>query len=232
MPNMRVIGVPRSGTNLFKFLVESHTGINCHFSIGWWKHGIISPIIVNREAQADTFPTVIMFRDPLFQLISFYKFAQKGRRAMSGADGFENFVSSPIRMSHQGLMIEYMYSSPVEYLMQFYYAAVNWKIANKYFVKIEDLNNDPSIVKQVIAKAYPGISLDFTPALPDRYLGRNVDRHVSEGWEYESDTSVDEEERQAMEIRSGLSGAQITGMLRPELTALFDEMARERVRAS
>src|ERR1700722_3695001 len=131
-PNIRVIGPPRSGTNLIKYLIEKHTDLSCWFNYGWWKHAIIPPLMQHDSTVADATPTIIPFRDPVTQMASFYKAARQGRTVLSGGKDLQSFLRSSIEMSTNE-DYKYLYSSPVDYWTQFYFSALNWKMNNRFF---------------------------------------------------------------------------------------------------
>lgn len=227
MREVRVIGAPRSGTNVARYLIEANADVKCFFNHGWWKHAIIPPLMSQRQMINDKIPTIIMFREPVRQIVSFYKFARKGRTAMSGADDFRTFISSPVRMTPDR-SIEYQFSSPIEYWNQFYYAALSWKTGKKLFIALEDLQENPRMIAAVLAKFFPETRYVVNQLIPDEYFGRNPDRHFSEGWEYETDTTLDRENQQADLLRSSLSPAEVAAILSTHTTALYECLRAKR----
>jgi hypothetical protein len=227
MKKVRVIGVPRSGTNLVKYLIETNTDIRCYFNKGWWKHAIIPPLMTQLESIIDEIPTLIMFREPLRQIASFYKFARKGRGAISGSSDFRTFIASPIRMI-AARDFKYYYGSPVEYWTQYYYAAIEWGSKQKFYVDLEELQVSPSIIGDIVAEIFPQARETINAALPDRYLGRNRDIHVSEAWSYETDTTLDQENQQAALLVQQLSPDDYDKVLNVKVRELYEQLRRDR----
>ena len=48
---VRVMGTPKSGTNLAKDLVQRYLGIPVVFDQGFWKHGVFPALMNGRELQ-------------------------------------------------------------------------------------------------------------------------------------------------------------------------------------
>ena len=184
---LRIIGVPRSGTNLAKYLIEMSTDAPCAFNIGWWKHLII-PSLMNPPMAAS--PTIIMFREPVRQLASFFTFASKGRSAITGEESFDDFLRSPISMRPPNLTITYTFSSPTAYWLQYYQAALSWSEARKHFVDLGDLRQNPSLISLILDRLKVAHTSSSEPKLPDAYLGRHGDEHMSTALTWEADMSV------------------------------------------
>ena len=192
-PHIRVIGPPRSGTNLIKYLVETHTELRCWFNYGWWKHAVIPPLMQQDAAIADTTPTIILFRDPVMQMASFYKAARQGRSVLSGGKDLQSFLRSPIEMSINA-DYKYLYSSPVDYWAQFYFSALNWKMNNRFFVDFDRLIGNPKKMRDILYRIFNFRGSSWLPfEAPREYLGLNSDQHISDSLVYE-DTTVAEED--------------------------------------
>jgi len=193
-PHVRVIGPPRSGTNLVKYLIETHTDLTCWFNRGWWKHAIIPPLMQQTASIAAVTPTIIVFRDPIMQMASFYKFSRQGRTELSGASDLQSFLRSPIEMisneDHR-----YIFSSPIDYWVQFYYSVLNWNMNKKYYVDLEKLKTNPQALRDMLYRLFNSEGLSWPPfETPNNYLGPNPDQHVSKGLAYENTTLTEEEQ--------------------------------------
>jgi len=193
-PDIRVIGPPRSGTNLVKYLIEFNTDLTCWFNRGWWKHAIIPPLMQQTTSIAAATPTIILFRDPLLQMASFYKFARKGRAALGGTNNPSGFLRSPIEMS-PNKDYKYTFSNPINYWVQFYFSALNWNMDNKYFVELEKLQKHPRKLRSVLYSIFDSKDRAW-PAFetPKGYLRRNPDQHIFKRWAYEDTTLLEEEQ--------------------------------------
>jgi hypothetical protein len=192
-PHVRVIGPPRSGTNLIKYLIETHTDISCWFNRGWWKHAIIPPLMEQSAAKLDNTPTIILFRDPVMQMASFHKASRQGRTVLSGGKDLQSFLRSPIEMSPNG-DYKYLYSSPIDYWSQFYYSVLNWKMNNRFFVDLDKLIDDPKKMRDVLYRIFNFRGSSWLPfEAPREYLGLNSDQHISRGLVYEETTVAEED---------------------------------------
>jgi hypothetical protein len=224
---VRVIGVPRSGTNLVKYLIENNSDIRCHFNYGWWKHAVIPPVMDRQESIVDDLPTIIVFRDPLIQIASFFKFSSKGPTAISGAADFGAFIKSPIRMTPNRDYIEYYFGAPIEYWKQFYYAALKWRNPRKIFVDLEDLQLDPHLIMAALERDFPGAG-DIIPTRPNNYLGRNPDRNLAEHALFEASMSLDHEKQLIFLLIGSLSDSEKAFIRSDDTTLLFDELRKAR----
>lgn len=225
MSEVRVIGVPRSGTNLAKYLIEAHSETRAYFNVGWWKHGIISPYLSPDRDRHPELPTLVMFREPLEQVASFFNFARKGRTAISGASAWSEFLRSPIVMRSHNASLSYRYASPVEYWMQFYHAALSWS-APVAFVNLDQLQTDPRLVFSALGGLGLGSAYREPVALPNGYLSRNDDRHVSIGLAFESDTTVDVERSSVRAIIEAMSPEDQALIGTSDVRNTFNELVR------
>jgi len=201
---MRVVGPPRSGTNLVKFLVELNTPIKCRFDIGWWKHALISPRPSDVNGRRPELPTVIMFREPVAQLVALFRLPRQQARAFRGADSMERFAETPVVMQHPDLLIDYRFPSPVEYLVQYYHAALSWDFPGKVFIDLADLRSSPATLSPFLQSCFGGQGMGQLTVLPAGYLGRNPDTDFTTGVRYEEGTTVEAEEGVARKARAEL----------------------------
>ena len=124
--------------------------------------------------------------------------------------------------------IEYWFPTPVDYWIQFYYAATRWHSRNKIFIELEDLQKNPHIIAAALLEIFPERREVVNPLLPEKYLGRNADRHVSEGWEFETTTTLDKENQEASLLISSLSPGEVANIRTSHTTALYERLKRER----
>ena len=68
-PQVRIMGTPRSGTNLAKHLVETHLGVPVVFDQGFWKHGIFPALMNGRDLGYGDLPIIVVSKDPITQLL-------------------------------------------------------------------------------------------------------------------------------------------------------------------
>lgn len=205
MISIRIIGVPRSGTNFVKFLIETSSDLQTGFNIGWWKHSIIPSIMKGREQIHDQIPTVILFREPLEQMVSFYNFAKLGRTSIRGETiNFSKFIRKPIFMRPSN-SIEYLFDSPIAYWQQFYSAALSWT-EPKTFLDLGVICQHPEFVAKSLSKLLQE-QVCFNQLIPDikLYMGRNTDRPVTDNWSFEKHITLKDEKEKNRIIQENLS---------------------------
>lgn len=228
-PKLRVIGVPRSGTNLAKYLIESHTKVRCYFNYGWWKHAPIPPLIQANEPLLKNEPTIIMFREPVRQIAAFFKLSRGGSAAITGANDIESFVASPIIMKPWEMDMRYHFATPIEYWIQFYYSALEWPNCNKVFIELSELQARPDIIRSALASAFPESRFEFEAVLPDDYIGRNGDAHVSEVWKFETGKDAKKEIAETENLVTVLPESQIDLIRNGRAAELYERLRSQRV---
>ncbi len=192
--DLRIIGVPRSGTNFIKFLLETGAGLRCSFNVNWWKHAVIPPLMNGSHAQIETIPTIILHREPVKQMVSFYRFSCKGRTAITGNHtNFSLFLRSPIIMKPNS-QLELWFPSPVAYWIQFYAAALSWS-ASRIFVDSDAAQSSTAIIEQNICRLIERkITINADNPNLCRYMGRNPDVPVGPDWSFEDNTTLENED--------------------------------------
>ena len=144
-----VVGTFRSGTNLMKWMLESHYGTEVHFSRWFGKHGL-PPTSILRPIPDDV-PIVVMTKDPVKLNASLYSFWQKRRPELSVGDNFEDFITQPLVVydnTDGQLRPQYRFATPTDYWNQYHFSWTHWRevSARLNFVKLEDLLADPVLV--------------------------------------------------------------------------------------
>lgn len=191
---IRIIGVPRSGTNLARFVIETQSNITGVFNRGWWKHSVVPLLMSGPAPLVDEAPTLVTFReDPLEQLVSLFNFASKGRTAISGANELNAFIRSPIVMMPSPGGDSFRYSSPIEYLWQYYWRILDWVKPDKALLSIEALAEVPAAVDEACRFLCPDAEVAIGRGAPDGYLGRNADNPPGSRLLFEADASLAEE---------------------------------------
>lgn len=223
MTTVRVIGVPRSGTNLVKYLLETHTSLRCLFNHGWWKHAVIPALFADGQPVRDGTPTIVLFREPLDQMQAFFRFSEKGRAAIYGDTPLPAFLRGPVRTDPPEGM-SYWYPSPVAYWEQYYEAALRWDAPGRHFLSLESLQADPGVLRRLAERIAPGCAGDAAFALPAGYVGRNGDAHVAEGFGFEPGTSLAREQAEAEATRAGFDAADRAHVLTEHVRALHAEL--------
>ena len=220
---VRVIGVPRSGTNLVKYLLETHTSLRCRFNHGWWKHAVVPALFADGQPLRDDTPTIVLFREPLDQMQAFFRFSEKGRAAIYGDTPLPAFLRGAVRTDPPEGM-SYWYPSPVAYWEQFYEAALRWDAPAKYFLSLESFQQEPGVLARLAERIAPRCVAQAAFELPGAYVGRNGDAHVAEGFGFEPGTTVAREQAEAEAARAGFDAADRALVLTDHVRALHAEL--------
>ena len=225
--DLRIIGVPRSGTNITKYLIETHTSCHCCFDNGWWKHGIIP---LNRK---NDLPTVILFRNPYQQLVSFYRFSLKGRIAIRGDRDLHKFMSSPVIMYDPRSKMQISFPTPYAYWLDYYDAALNWRNADKVLVLLDDLQAAPATVVKVAEMLCPRKAVfNIEPRLPNQYMGRNRgDEHISEKWNFDTEFSLNYEIAETNKMVEALNFSRNLSHVAKRLDDVYRRLLEQRIRS-
>ncbi|WP_167480567.1 sulfotransferase domain-containing protein [Mesorhizobium waimense] len=179
---VRVMGTPRSGTNLAKYLVERYLKVPVVFDEGFWKHGIFPALMSGRDLQYGELPIVVMSKDPVTQLLSWYRLARNdGIFKPSGY--LSSFLTGPFEIRQdftEPKQMEYRYRNPSDYWNQFYFAmeALRRTGAPVHFVCYEELASFPASSLNSISR-FLDLSSPFDAgsavAMPQHALGASND---------------------------------------------------------
>lgn len=146
---VRVMGTPRSGTNLAKHLLERYLEVPVVFDQGFWKHGVFPALMNGRDIDHGDLPIVVMSKDPVTQLLSWFRLARNDTIFRPNGN-LRSFVSKPfdVRQDFTGpRRMEYRFRSPADYWNQFYFAmdALRRAGAPVHFLCYEQLVSSPAL---------------------------------------------------------------------------------------
>jgi hypothetical protein len=185
---VRVMGTPRSGTNLVKYLVERYLKVPVVFDQGFWKHGIFPALMNGRELHYGDLPIVVVSKDPVSQLLSWYRQARNDT-LFKPSRNLAAFLSQPFEVRQdftEPRKMEYRFRTPADYWNQFYFAmdALRRTGVPVHFVRYEELVSAPAPCLNSISRF-----LDFsTPfdagasvTIPEQKLsaGNDIDQDES-----------------------------------------------------
>lgn len=227
MTSLRVIGPPRSGTNFVKFLIDNNTTITSGFHVGWWKHAVIPPLMSGAHANPDDVFSIIMYRDLVTQMASFWRFCQKGGGAiMSDAEDFTSFLRQPIYMNPHTEMVLY-FDTPLSYIAQFYFAAAG-HTGEKVFLKLEDVQAEPQLVFEALSASQKFQSTDRPDVIlnPDGYLGRNPDRHLSGNAVFDRSGSLEDKMKTAEANLTTIDQGDIAFIMASNAQSIIDQFLK------
>lgn len=184
---IRVMGTPRSGTNLVKYLVERYLGMPVVFDQGFWKHGVFPALMNGRDMQYGELPIVAISKDPVTQLLSWYRLA-RNNGLFRQKKTFRSFLEEPFEIRQDFTAprrMEYRFRNPCDYWNQFYFAmnALRRAGAPVHFVCYEQLVLDPTLSLNAVSRFLdPSSPFEGTTvAIPRQVLsaGNDVDREAS-----------------------------------------------------
>ncbi|RUW96808.1 MAG: hypothetical protein EOS46_30115 [Mesorhizobium sp.] len=152
---IRIMGTPKSGTNLAKHLVEAYLGVPVVFDQGFWKHGIFPALMNGRALQYGDLPIIVMSKDPITQLLSWFRFTRHNS-ILRPAKHFGSFLNQPfeIRQDFTRPQMEYRFRAPADYWNQFYFAmeALRRTGTPVHFVCYEQLVATPALCLSSISR--------------------------------------------------------------------------------
>lgn len=175
---VRIIGTPRSGTNLLKYLVARHLGVDVVFNEGFWKHGVFPALVDGGRLSHGGLPILVVSRDPISQIVAWHRLAMATRHIFGQVGSLRDFVRGPMVMeltSYPPHTIRFRFARPIEYWNQFHVPLMSLRASGApiQLVRHEDLAGDPERVLRVIAGflgvAFPGGQGDVV-ALPRQAL--------------------------------------------------------------
>ncbi|QND63573.1 sulfotransferase [Mesorhizobium loti] len=178
---VRVMGVPRSGTNLAKYLLERYLGVPVVFDQGFWKHGVFPALMNGRDMEHGDLPIIVMSKDPVSQILSWYRLA-RNNTIFKPNGNLGAFLGKPfeVRQDFTEKRMEYRFRSPADYWNQFYFAmdALRRTGAPVHFVCYEQIVSEPALCLHMISH-FLGYSWPFdvrSPVdIPHHALGASND---------------------------------------------------------
>ena len=146
---VRVMGTPRSGTNLAKYLLERYLGVQVVFDHGFWKHGIFPALMNGRDIDHGGLPIVVLSKDPVSQILSWFRLARNDTIFRPNRN-LGAFLRQPFHVRQDFTApkrMEYRFHSPADYWNQFYFAmdALRRSGAPVHFVRYEELVSEPAL---------------------------------------------------------------------------------------
>ncbi|TPL86017.1 sulfotransferase domain-containing protein [Mesorhizobium sp. B2-3-12] len=179
---VRIMGTPRSGTNLAKHLVETHLGMPVVFDQGFWKHGVFPALMDGRRLQYGDLPIIVMSKDPITQLLSWFRFSRNDS-IFRPAKYLGPFLNQPFEIRQdftQPGQMEYRFRSPADYWNQFYFAmdALRRTGAPVHFVCYEQLVSAPAACLASISRFLdlsPPFDAGTTVTIPRHTIGASND---------------------------------------------------------
>jgi hypothetical protein len=182
------MGTPRSGTNLVKYLVERHLKAPVVFDQGFWKHGIFPALMNGRELHYGDLPIVVVSKDPVSQLLSWYRQARNDT-LFKPAKNLAAFLSQPFEVRQdftEPRKMEYRFRTPADYWNQFYFAmdALRRTGVPVHFMRYEQLVSAPALCLNSLS-GFLDLSMPFdvgaTVTIPEHKLdaSNDIDRDES-----------------------------------------------------
>jgi hypothetical protein len=179
---VRVMGTPRSGTNLAKHLIQSHLGVRVVFDQGFWKHGVFPALMEGRSLGHGDLPIVVMSKNPVSQLLSWFRYARNDS-LFRPETRLSAFLCKPLEIRQDftkpGRMA-YRFRTPADYWNQFYFAMHALRSAGVpvLFVGYEQLASEPAATLASIARFLdlsPPFDADAVVSMPAHVLTASND---------------------------------------------------------
>ncbi|AZO32257.1 hypothetical protein [Mesorhizobium sp. M1B.F.Ca.ET.045.04.1.1] len=184
---VRVMGTPRSGTNLAKYLIERYLKVPVVFDQGFWKHGIFPALMNGRDLLYGDLPIVVMSKDPVSQILSWYRLARNDT-IFRPKKSLGSFLRGPFEVrqdfTRPGSM-EYRFKTPSDYWNQFYFAmdALVRSGVPVHFVCYENLVSSPVLSLHMLSHFLdrsPRFDIGHAVDLPQYALGASNDIDLTE----------------------------------------------------
>ncbi|TPM34248.1 hypothetical protein [Mesorhizobium sp. B2-3-4] len=146
---VRVMGTPRSGTNLAKHLVENYLKVPVVFDQGFWKHGVFPALMNGRDIDHGGLPIIVMSKDPVSQILSWFRLARNDTIFKPNGN-LASFLTRPFEVRQdftKPKRMEYRFRSPADYWNQFYFAMDALRRAGVpvHFMGYEQLVSTPAL---------------------------------------------------------------------------------------
>ncbi|WP_146770210.1 sulfotransferase domain-containing protein [Mesorhizobium hawassense] len=179
---VRVMGTPRSGTNLAKHLIARYLEVPVVFDRGFWKHGIFPALMDGRDMRYGELPIVVVSKDPVTQLLSWYRQARNDT-LFKPSGNLAAFLSKPFELRQdftEPRKMEYRFRTPADYWNQFYFAmdALRRTDIPVHFLRYEQLVSEPAACLNSISRFLdPSRAFDASTvvAMPEHKLGASND---------------------------------------------------------
>lgn len=144
-----VHGLFRSGTNLFRAIMETNFDCKVSYDDFGWKHAFFPIATRYSKVRLPSIPSVVMTKNPLAALDSLFRYANHNPRNIrcDRDAGLSGFLRGPIVIFDGGnpSSVEYRFRSPVDY-----WNAMNWNLFSlvrksdeALHVRYEDLLSEP-----------------------------------------------------------------------------------------
>lgn len=150
-PSVKVMGLPRVGTNYVRTLIEWNSPLTTVFSsVGGWKHEFPTDSVA-RELRRYRMQALYVVKDPLSELLSLYNYFRKVGRNIRAVSTWPEFLWSPILLCNEDdgeNAAVYRFSTPVD-MVNFAYRLITsplYKNAASPFLilRYEDCLLDPA----------------------------------------------------------------------------------------
>lgn len=157
---LNVTGIFRSGTNLFRTLME--TGYDCRitYDIYGWKHAPFPLVSRSDEMRYPERPNVFLTKNPYSLLSSLYAYAWKPTPHFKtmGEQNMSSFLTSSVVLRPlTGKSPELYFDNPIAMINTYYWnyvSTVAFKPKRFMLVTYEDLISDPETVTAAVAQHF------------------------------------------------------------------------------
>ena len=178
MPQLKLYGAFRSGTNFLQAVMELNYHVTCLGSEGGWKH-TVPPIAFHEGRYAPgPHPVAVLVKNPFAALTSMYRYF-KARRFTNASCGetWDTFLTQRFTIfdAKQPGMPRLRFANPVQYWNHVYYAWWSMSEERRAVVRYETLLADPDLVTSRLAKGFSFERRSETLIVPSRTVHRLTD---------------------------------------------------------
>ena len=124
-PQVAVMGVMRSGTNLVSWILENHWNLTVNDAAFGWKHGGVPVLSPKSSLKYKALPLVYVVKNPFAFAVSLHRYANlpETKVSVKGEQDFDAFLRSPVVIFDTKLSgsPQWRYSNPIQYWNAFYW---------------------------------------------------------------------------------------------------------------
>lgn len=182
--SIAILGLPRSGTNFLRSVLEWNFFCNVEQNAYCWKHGFFPIVSTNSLFKQASLDLVFVTRNPFHAIHSLFSYYSKNGNNLIASQPFKAFLRSRIILhdSSQPSSPQYRFKNPVELWndLNWNFASIKRNDAAQVHARYEDLMNAPEPTISRIASALNLNSKSDGIAIPSRRV-RNMPARQATG---------------------------------------------------
>jgi hypothetical protein len=125
--SVALLGLPRSGTNFLRTILEWNFYCEVKQDAFGWKHGFNPIVVQSSEIKKSTLDFVFITRNPFFAISSLFSYYNKDGKILIASKSFKDFIRNRIILfdSEQINSPQYRFKNPIEL-----WNDINWNFAS------------------------------------------------------------------------------------------------------